>query len=543
MSEVRRAQGPLLGAGLPAGRRAAGGRGPAVEVLLRPAARGRVQHDPRLGRASRPNPGCRARRSAMPSLVLEATWAAAGGTVIIYLAALTGVPPELYDAAEVDGAGVWRKVWHVHDAAAARGPAHHADPADHRDRAGVPRAVPVHRRRPGQRDRDDPAADLPLRVPQQPRRQLRRGDGAQPACSPCSSPSCPSSTSASPAAGAPRDDDHAHRPPPRPVLGTAPAEVPVDPGAALPRATRRPSQALDRRRRTAARSPSPTGAARRVQWTLAHDALCCCSCCWSSGASARCCCSAKFAVTPTQDILRTPDGDLPERHRRGRTSARPGTTSTSASTSSTPSCSRPGPGSARSSSRRPAGSCSRCCGPRWARVAAGGRAGHAVRPRRRAARAAVPDHPRPAAGRHVAGQLVLGASGCRPARARSTSCSSQRFFDNLPREIFEAARVDGAGPVPAVLVDRAAHEQADPRRGVRLRGHRVVEGLPLAAAGAAQPGPAAAVGPPAVHRGDHRQGRRSWPRYAISTLIPIVLFLVFQRMFLRGAGLGGAVKG
>lgn len=29
---------------------------------------------------------------------------------------------------------------------------------------------------------------------------------------------------------------------------------------------------------------------------------------------------------------------------------------------------------------------------------------------------------------------------------------------------------------------------------------------------------------------------------AISTLIPIVLFLVFQRMFLRGAGLGGAVK-
>ncbi|BDZ42793.1 sugar ABC transporter permease [Paraoerskovia sediminicola] len=51
--------------------------------------------------------------TAMPSLVLEATWAAAGGTIIIYLAALTGVAPELYDAAEVDGAGVWRKVWHV----------------------------------------------------------------------------------------------------------------------------------------------------------------------------------------------------------------------------------------------------------------------------------------------------------------------------------------------------------------------------------------------------------------------------------------------
>jgi multiple sugar transport system permease protein len=50
---------------------------------------------------------------AMPSLVLEATWAAAGGTVIIYLAALVSVPPELYDAAEVDGAGIFAKVWHV----------------------------------------------------------------------------------------------------------------------------------------------------------------------------------------------------------------------------------------------------------------------------------------------------------------------------------------------------------------------------------------------------------------------------------------------
>ncbi|ANZ43251.1 ABC transporter permease [Lentzea guizhouensis] len=51
--------------------------------------------------------------SAMPALVLEATWAAAGGTVIIYLAALAGVPVEQYEAAEIDGAGIWRKVWHV----------------------------------------------------------------------------------------------------------------------------------------------------------------------------------------------------------------------------------------------------------------------------------------------------------------------------------------------------------------------------------------------------------------------------------------------
>ena len=49
----------------------------------------------------------------MPSLVLEATWAAAGGSIIIYLAALLSVPAELYDAAEVDGVGIWRKLWHV----------------------------------------------------------------------------------------------------------------------------------------------------------------------------------------------------------------------------------------------------------------------------------------------------------------------------------------------------------------------------------------------------------------------------------------------
>jgi multiple sugar transport system permease protein len=60
-----------------------------------------------------PLPWLQSQTWAMPSLVLEATWAAAGGTVIIYLAALTAVPAELYDAAEVDGASVWRKVWHV----------------------------------------------------------------------------------------------------------------------------------------------------------------------------------------------------------------------------------------------------------------------------------------------------------------------------------------------------------------------------------------------------------------------------------------------
>jgi multiple sugar transport system permease protein len=60
-----------------------------------------------------PYPWLQSQSTAMPSLVLESTWANAGATVIIYLAALTGVNGELYEAASVDGAGVLRKVWHI----------------------------------------------------------------------------------------------------------------------------------------------------------------------------------------------------------------------------------------------------------------------------------------------------------------------------------------------------------------------------------------------------------------------------------------------
>ncbi|WP_460569094.1 carbohydrate ABC transporter permease [Humibacter soli] len=60
-----------------------------------------------------PQPWIQSAATAMPSLVLEATWAGAGGTIIIYLAALTSVSPDLYDAAEVDGASIWGKIWHV----------------------------------------------------------------------------------------------------------------------------------------------------------------------------------------------------------------------------------------------------------------------------------------------------------------------------------------------------------------------------------------------------------------------------------------------
>ncbi len=49
---------------------------------------------------------------AMPALVLMSLWGI-GYTVVIFLAALQDVPVELYEAAELDGAGPARRIWHV----------------------------------------------------------------------------------------------------------------------------------------------------------------------------------------------------------------------------------------------------------------------------------------------------------------------------------------------------------------------------------------------------------------------------------------------
>jgi multiple sugar transport system permease protein len=60
-----------------------------------------------------PFPWLQSSASAMPSIVIESTWANAGATVIIYLAALVSVRPELYDAADVDGASIWQKIANI----------------------------------------------------------------------------------------------------------------------------------------------------------------------------------------------------------------------------------------------------------------------------------------------------------------------------------------------------------------------------------------------------------------------------------------------
>jgi multiple sugar transport system permease protein len=50
---------------------------------------------------------------SMPSVVAAATWMNMGGAALVHLAALQGIPGELYEAAELDGAGLFRKIWHV----------------------------------------------------------------------------------------------------------------------------------------------------------------------------------------------------------------------------------------------------------------------------------------------------------------------------------------------------------------------------------------------------------------------------------------------
>jgi multiple sugar transport system permease protein len=50
---------------------------------------------------------------AMPAVVIASTWMNMGGATLIYLAALQDIPGELYEAAELDGAGLLRRVWHV----------------------------------------------------------------------------------------------------------------------------------------------------------------------------------------------------------------------------------------------------------------------------------------------------------------------------------------------------------------------------------------------------------------------------------------------
>ena len=121
----------------------------------------------------------------------------------------------------------------------------------------------------------------------------------------------------------------------------------------------------------------------------------------------------------------------------------------------------------------------------------------------------------------------------------------KRFFDNLPREVFEAARTDGAGPFR--LFWSIVLPMSKPILAV-ISVFAIIASwkdylwpllvLPPRFDNDLQP---LSVRLPAI------QPTTDWgvllACLAIATVIPILLFLVFQRLFLNSAGLGGAVKG
>jgi multiple sugar transport system permease protein len=49
---------------------------------------------------------------AKPALILMSTWGV-GGWMLVYLAGLQDVPRDLYEAAEIDGAGAWQRAMHI----------------------------------------------------------------------------------------------------------------------------------------------------------------------------------------------------------------------------------------------------------------------------------------------------------------------------------------------------------------------------------------------------------------------------------------------
>jgi len=51
--------------------------------------------------------------TAMVSVVVASTWMNMGGATLIYLASLQSIPGELYEAAELDGAGLFSRIRHV----------------------------------------------------------------------------------------------------------------------------------------------------------------------------------------------------------------------------------------------------------------------------------------------------------------------------------------------------------------------------------------------------------------------------------------------
>ena len=50
---------------------------------------------------------------AMPAVILMSVWGGVGFSMVFYLAGLQAIPAELYEAAEIDGAGIFARFWHI----------------------------------------------------------------------------------------------------------------------------------------------------------------------------------------------------------------------------------------------------------------------------------------------------------------------------------------------------------------------------------------------------------------------------------------------
>ena len=117
-----------------------------------------------------------------------------------------------------------------------------------------------------------------------------------------------------------------------------------------------------------------------------------------------------------------------------------------------------------------------------------------------------------------------------------------RFFDNLPREIFEAARIDGAGPW--ALFRKIVLPMSKPILAV-------VSVFAVLASWKDFLWPLLVLTDPNKQPLSVRlpsiQSQTSLGVFLaalfIASLVPIIGFLIFQRSFLRGTGLGGAIKG
>ena len=117
-----------------------------------------------------------------------------------------------------------------------------------------------------------------------------------------------------------------------------------------------------------------------------------------------------------------------------------------------------------------------------------------------------------------------------------------RFFDSLPREVFEAARMDGAGPYRTFW--SIVLPMSKPIIGV-------VSVFAVIGAWKDFLWPLLVLKNPDLQPLSVRLPQLQQfieldvflAALAIATIIPIALFLVFQKLFLSGAGLSGAVKG